>query len=189
MITHSQARNLAESRWGRGGTSSETTGHPGIFYFSCSSHGGFIIDGKAYHLQGLQPQTVTAIVGKTGKVLKVRAPESRRTLGYYPSLGQTCIDGYPVYYAEEDCDWCHPVLEIPTLWPHQKENARQTFWNWFDPTNPVVAERQRRDRARAAHDPDLIVWATREEIGTADGAIHPTPPGYTGANPWRSAYA
>ena len=47
MITHSQARSMAEANWGRGGTKSRRTNRTGAFYFSCSSHGGYIIDGRA----------------------------------------------------------------------------------------------------------------------------------------------
>ena len=187
MITHSQARNLAEARWGRGGTSSEKTGIPGVFYFSCSGHGGFIIDGTTHQLTGLQPTPITVIISNSGKVIKARPPESNRSLSYY-SHHSYAVDDYPVYYAEEDCDWCHPVLEIEKLWPDRKAQAQRCFYTWFDPTNPAVIERKRQDEARRNNDPDLITWATPTEIGTADGATHPIPDGYSYTNPWRSAY-
>lgn len=46
-INSSIARGLAEGSWGRGGTSAYKTNRKGAYYYSCSGHGGYIVDSAA----------------------------------------------------------------------------------------------------------------------------------------------
>ena len=41
-----QARPIAELMWGRGGTNAMKTNRRGAYYFSCSSHGGYLVCAK-----------------------------------------------------------------------------------------------------------------------------------------------
>ncbi|MFA6926804.1 MAG: hypothetical protein WCQ69_07405 [Bacteroidales bacterium] len=41
------ARHIAEMSWGTGGTSSYRTNRRGAYYYSCSSHGGYVVDSRA----------------------------------------------------------------------------------------------------------------------------------------------
>lgn len=40
------ARHIAEMMWGTGGTSSYRTNRRGAYYYSCSSHGGYVVDSR-----------------------------------------------------------------------------------------------------------------------------------------------
>lgn len=114
MITASQARSMAETRWGTGGTHGYRTNRRGAFYYSCSSHGGYVIDARCLspeevqnlnqHLGMMQGYQATEIVNnKSGKVVKFRGPENYRTIRYY-ATSQTARQ-VPILFAEEDCDW------------------------------------------------------------------------------------
>tara|TARA_R110002072_G_scaffold63430_3_gene157831 strand:+ start:2227 stop:2625 length:399 start_codon:yes stop_codon:yes gene_type:complete len=108
---------MAETRWGRGGTHGYRTNRRGAFYYSCSSHGGFVIDGRCLtpeeteaFTKHLPLEEADAVVTPSGKIKSFRGPENwRKQLRYYPSLGQKVIQ-IPIFFAEEDCDWCVPVL-------------------------------------------------------------------------------
>lgn len=111
MIQHSHARTMAEQRWGRGGTHSYRTNRPGAFYFSCSGHGGFVIDARAFTedelvqiREYLSPEIATEVVqNATGKIVRFRGPEGRRNLKYRMHSESV---GYPeIFFAEEDADW------------------------------------------------------------------------------------
>jgi len=187
MLTHSQARNAAEALWGRGGTQSIPTKTPGAFYFSCSSHGGFIIDGTVHpNLPEAKAVYGSAVTVPSGRIVKFRPPNSRRTMSYRPPL-QMLIDDYPIYYLEEDVDWCLAVIHLG-IWPHRLSEAQRVHHEWLSPV--PMAKRKLRADARENGDPDLITWANRDGYGTADGQFHsPLPPGYSASNPpWRSYY-
>ena len=41
------ARHIAELMWGTGGTRAARTNRKGAYYYSCSCHGGYVVDGRA----------------------------------------------------------------------------------------------------------------------------------------------
>lgn len=47
MLSRLQARAIAEQQWGDAGQGEVATNREGAYYFSCSSHGGFVIDNQA----------------------------------------------------------------------------------------------------------------------------------------------
>ena len=81
LLTYEQARQLAEEEWGRGGTDSHPTNRPGAYYFSCSAHGGFVIDTRTL--------TDTEFLC----ISKYVQPHFR------PPFPR-------VFLLEEDCNWC-----------------------------------------------------------------------------------
>lgn len=186
---------MAVSMWGSDAYAVRTN-RKGAFYYNCSGHGGYVVDGRSLSEaertaidRFIQPEFATEIVRTaTGIQCQFRGPTSRRSL-HYNSHSQHAVE-VPIYFFEEDCDWC--ILEkftdirIKSDCPSDPELA---FWNWFDINNPKVAERHRRDSARASHSPDLIICATPTHVGTADGLQHPKPENYTPSNPWLGAYS
>lgn len=115
MINSSQARNLAEARWGRGGTNAQRTNRKGAYYFSCSGHGGMIIDARCLTVteytnmkKFIKPEIIEAVTQSNGKVRRLRGPDGRQALTYHPSIEQ--ILQHEVFYAEEDCDWAVPAI-------------------------------------------------------------------------------
>ena len=118
MIKGTRARVLAETTWGTGGTHAYRTNRKGAFYYSCSGHGGYIVDGNAltvteranidkYHT----PEIVWAIRNNlTNEVRKTSNPFSikRFFARHYPHA-EYLDKNYPIYYFEEDCDWA--ILE------------------------------------------------------------------------------
>jgi len=115
MMTSSQARNMAEMKWGRGGTRSRRTNRKGAFYFSCSGHGGFVIDGRCLTqdertniIRYIEPEIAHAVVRNDGKVKRLRGPDSQQTLRY--SMAREHIEEIEVFFAEEDCAWAIPAV-------------------------------------------------------------------------------
>lgn len=113
-LTSSRARALAEGNWGRGGTNSSRTNTKGAYYYSCSGHGGYVVDGAALTPEQrteiekyVQPQIVQCVVrGDTVDLME--NPFSNRAQRYPSRPGQTIVK-HPIYFFEEDCDWA--VLE------------------------------------------------------------------------------
>lgn len=120
MVSHTAARTLAEQRWGTGGTSYDRCNRRGAFYFSCSAHGGYVVDANALTAeerakieQYRTPETVQILV-QAGEVLAVVGPDrrtSKRVL-INPAKGDAVWQDHPVFYFEEDCDWA--ILESYT---------------------------------------------------------------------------
>lgn len=155
MITASQARSMAVSRWGTHATSARTN-RRGAFYFSCSSHGGYIIDGRCLTLDETNnilkylPAEFATEVFATNKpevAVKFRGPDSNRNLTYYGHSQQT--RQILIFYGEEDCAWS-VIEKFTDIRMADSPPPNQTFWDWYDLDNPVVQERHRTDAARAA---------------------------------------
>jgi hypothetical protein len=108
-LTSSQARSIAESHWGYGGTSSERTNTNGAFYFSCSAHGGFVIDGRVLteaEREALKPHVTPDELNiwvYNGKVVGMLHWNSRRRKIRVP-FGSEKIS-IPIYILEEDSAW------------------------------------------------------------------------------------
>lgn len=148
FLTHARARNIAENEWGRGGTHSYRTNRAGAFYFSCSGHGGFVIDAAALtpHERQLMDTQLTMVKGtafadRTGRIRKVAHDMMRRTVRY-----QAHWDHLPIgfYLAEEDCDWSIPAIHAGILAHHHKmtpeellQHAKEVHARWY-PNSPQV---------------------------------------------------
>lgn len=163
------ARNIAQSVWGAGGTQSLRTNRRGAFYFTCSAHGGFVIDAAAFTVseralidQYATAESATAYVCDE-KVQTYMHPYRKRSSRV--SAGSTPIHTQ-FYLFEEDCAWCLPgkFAGIVTA-RHTQTQADDCFWRWYDSANPAVRNRQEVEQARAAQDPNLIVSASA--VGTA----------------------
>jgi hypothetical protein len=147
MITHSQARSMAEANWGRGGTKSSKTNRKGAFYFSCSSHGGFVIDGRCLSEKErtlmkkyLKPELANEVVRISDEsVRRFRSPFSRRSLRYLYSTEE--VRDVEIFFAEEDCNWAIPCLIAGiSVEGMTRENALKTFKQWREPSNHQLAE-------------------------------------------------
>jgi len=148
MITGSRARILAETTWGTGGTHSARTNRKGAFYYSCSGHGGYIVDGNALtvaerdHIDRFKkPEYVWAIINdETSAVRKTSNPFSTKRFFAHMRVGERLDKNYPIYYFEEDCDWsilekftdiraggkdtdADTILNIFYRWCHDREAA------------------------------------------------------------------
>lgn len=107
MLNHSQARIIAEAMWGRGGTSSEPTNRTGAFYFSCSGHGGFVIDTRA-----LTDEELVAISEHVDPEEASIYSWRRRQILIHPYRTRSVIvpliaerEDFKFILLEEDCAW------------------------------------------------------------------------------------
>ena len=147
------ARNLAEICWGRGGTSSYRTNRKGAYYYSCSGHGGYVVDGKALKYgeqENIKKYTseldfLKILVGTDDInmlwVLGYYSPNEMRTktLKFPGKFKEVHWERYPMYYFEEDCDWS--ILEyftnirIPKAYSnydpqHHMQMVEESFERW-----------------------------------------------------------
>ena len=163
------ARGIAEAMWGRGGTAAVRTTRTGAYYFSCSGHGGFVIDAAAFTDSELkqinqyaEPETATVYV-HNGSVEAYMHPHRRRSTKVN-SQAHTVQAKY--YLFEEDCAWCLPVVFSGIRTKNMLVNeAKSTFWMWYDLNNPDVVAKKATDARRAARDPDLITAALQHKAG------------------------
>ena len=190
LLTHTEARQIAESQWGRGGTNSEKTNTRGAFWFSCASHGGFVIDSRVLDAVALKKITKYASPDRVtryhlnGKTYGLKWPGRRNAFRIPFNVEHEVFD---VFLLEEDCDWALAYMfttirlkkdmgDLERMASMSVE-AAHTFWSWYDETNPKVKAMAFRDQARKNKDPDLIVSAlwvdkTTTRVFTADGVEH-----------------
>ncbi|RUU78233.1 hypothetical protein [Mesorhizobium sp. M7A.F.Ca.MR.362.00.0.0] len=134
MLIHSQARSIAEALWGTGGTHSARTNRAGAFYFSCSGHGGFVIDARCLahdeyarlckHAEPEQAQDY-------GKA--IMHSYRKRSFKVTPTQLANMQD-FEFFLLEEDCAWClAPLMAgIHTLDGYTTcEVAQKTFDQWI----------------------------------------------------------
>lgn len=152
-LTHGVARGLAESLWGKGGTTADKCNRLGVFYFSCSGHGGYIVDaevltvGERTRVESLLTEdSLDLLVQKRSQgdvVIGVSNPYSLRQHShkYNPALGPIRWEKRAIFIAEEDCDWA--IIEEHTIircaWSAQREAE-----------NPTEARASRRQTLEAA---------------------------------------
>lgn len=117
LLSGSQARSLAEALWGPRGTTAYRTNRSGAFHFSCSGHGGFVIDDRALtnqeraHLQaaGFKPDACWGVLDADGQIVTIRHPDSQalrpRPVSYRAGRGEVPSHDIPAWVFEEDCDW------------------------------------------------------------------------------------
>lgn len=159
LLTHSQARSLAESIWGPRGTIAYRTNRTGAFYFSCSGHGGFVIDDRALtgqerkHLTdaGFAPDKCWGVRDAGGRVITVRHPHSEvrhpKKVTYRPGLGELVDRDIPVWTLEEDCEWAAAyaltAIRTPGRFSEPEAEiiayARQSLGRWYPKAAEVAA--------------------------------------------------
>jgi hypothetical protein len=117
LLTRLQARGVAESLWGPGGTYDEPTNRAGAFYFDCSGHGGFVIDDRALtgqerrHLTsaGFSADLCRGVRGQDGRIIAVRHPHAAvadtRQVAYRPADGEYVDEQIALWTLEEDAEW------------------------------------------------------------------------------------
>lgn len=138
MLTYTQARSIAEARWGRGGTHPHRTTRSGAFYFSCSGHGGFVIDISTLtdaELVAISPYVdiEEAELFKWGRKSLFSHPYRRRGGRYSICASRTVIK---FILLEEDCDWCLAYLFTGIRFAKQKDlmvEAQRVFDAWIKP--------------------------------------------------------
>lgn len=146
VLYSAKARSFAETRWGRGGTKAYRTNRKGVYYFSCSGHGGYVVDGYALTSdelanidQYVKPEKCLLVYNETThRIIFLSNPFTMRTQKYrYNPETQILYRDYPIYFFEEDCDWA--VLEKFTdiraaghSDPARHEiRIEETFNRWF----------------------------------------------------------
>ena len=167
-LTHSQARGIAESIWGAGGTKAFRTNRAGAFCFACSAHGGFVIDDRALTERerallteaGFTADRCPGVRDATGRIITIRHPLSarpRKAASRAPVRGERADPGIPVWTFEEDDEWaCVYALtgiRAPgsSPWPEERlvAEARQSLGRW----HPKAAEAAARAAQGAPHVP------------------------------------
>lgn len=141
-LTSSRARSFAETRWGRNGTSVSKTTRKGVFYFSCSGHGGYVVDAERLSKEEYEniskyitPERCLVNILDNKKIVFWQNPFSYRKQRYCTSSRHTQIEK-EVFFFEEDCDWS--ILETFTNircvgHSHSDHEAirTQTFNRWI----------------------------------------------------------
>jgi hypothetical protein len=148
-IDSSIARTLAEQAWGRGGTHSYKTTRKGIYYFSCSGHGGYVVDkklldsGELHFINKFVNSQKIRILGEYNKgekyVLDYVGPDSQKTKWRANPITRDYFqEEYEFYLFEEDCAWS--ILEkftgirsegFKATAEERKQMIDQTFMNWY----------------------------------------------------------
>ncbi len=141
-LKHSEARNIAESLWGSGGTTSYATNRNGAFYFSCSGHGGFVISANALTAterkaidQYCQAERGIRYIARNGKSTLMHAFRKRGTRIAYAYTVQCDF-----YIFEEDCDWSIVITQTgirlrgrDSATDPMIKSAAETFKRWIAP--------------------------------------------------------
>jgi hypothetical protein len=144
-LSSAKARSFAECNWGYGGTNQVKTTRRGAYYFSCSGHGGYVVDANALSVQEYENIVKYAKPEKCfvtlvdGEVKFFQNPITTRRQRYklYQNMEQKTVE---VFFFEEDCDWA--ILEKFTdirlvggyedLAKHE-EAINGTFTRWHEP--------------------------------------------------------
>lgn len=147
ILAH-QARSIAEAMWGPDGTRQRSMSRPGAWWFTCSQHGGAIIDGRtltAEERAALIPHCTPAdadLYEHAGRIVGLMNPERRRPLRVPIGSTKTRIQ---IFTFEEDCAWCLLYLftgirdRDPARAAKSEASAQRTFDLYFGTTNALVA--------------------------------------------------
>lgn len=156
MLTHSEARGIAETLWGTGGTHATRTNTRGAFWFNCAGHGGLIVDARA--LDPTQRRAIDALGCFVEPFQARRYFNGTRCRFWHPYIWNTRRYRYThcetidVYVFEEDCDWALAV-EYAGIWPLKMDPER--FQAMRQEAAREIARREaqaREDRARQAQE-------------------------------------
>lgn len=142
-LTLQSARRIAEAEWGSGGTTYYETNRQGTYWFSCSGHGGFVID-KAC-LSDDEIASLSPHLDMKGSVV----------------------------LAEEDLCWALIVkfCDIRRLRDDVETVHRYAEATWqsdFNPESPTVIAEARRRQAISDACPDTIISAYPAEPASED---------------------
>ena len=146
MLTSSKARSFAETVWGRGGTIAYKTNRKGVYYFSCSGHGGYVVDADTLEfseyeniLEYMTPENCL-VMTLNNKITFWQNPFSVRTQRYKIYRDSQTFHKQ-VFFFEEDCDWA--ILEKFTNIRRMNQNhiseqemdkcREDTFNRWATP--------------------------------------------------------
>jgi hypothetical protein len=115
------ARSIAESMWGKGGTTAYKTNRQGAFYYSCSGHGGYIIPAltlteaeRAEINKFHKPDYINVIIQTINGVKCIVGADNspmakyatnKRTYTINQNFGPAHWEKLEVYAFEEDCAW------------------------------------------------------------------------------------
>lgn len=135
MLTHGNAKAIAEDWWGKGGTHSYKVPRKGIFYFTTSRHGGFVADKAAFtpsEWELISPFVKTEKLTQFIDGGRVRAfwwPYKSRSTRYSPSWKQVDSE---YFLLEEDVDWSILVYLLGIKAGNMDSLlAKQTFEYWI----------------------------------------------------------
>ena len=155
------SRTIAEMMWGRGGTTAYRTKRHGAYYYSCSGHGGYVVDSRILTEterrdieQYIKPEPIRLCVQhrQNGDVVigqnLAYFSQSGRDKGvtYMAHLGSVEWVDLPVYLFEEDCAWS--ILERFTdirsegftMTDRERQvSIERTFANWYGDKQSLVA--------------------------------------------------
>lgn len=185
QITAAEARAIATAMWGKINHTYKTN-TKGAYCFSCEGHGGFIVATESIpnnqrDFVNKYSREYEAIRYTNTNTNKSRLMHHARIRGARFAYNKT--ENIKYYIFEEDCEYCIAVLAGINLktTPIQIQDAKQTFWNWYDTNNPSVTHRKMVEQKRKNNDSDLIIsaageWKTKNkditEVTTADGKTH-----------------
>jgi hypothetical protein len=192
LMTHSQARGIAESLWGPRGTAAYRTNRVGAFYFSCSGHGGFVIDDRALTQRertlltesGFKADRCWGVRDASGRVITIRHPDSQvtrpRKVTYRPGRGEYVDRGIPVWTLEEDCEWAAAyaltAIRTPGRFSATEAEiiayAKESLGRWYPKAAEVAARISQDDPEQASAPRPLSALGTNaEQLGTEIGEI------------------
>lgn len=119
MISHAQARSMAQQLWGTVNTSYRTN-RRGAFYFSCSGHGGMILDGRCLDAEEaswiskyISPDFASETYNtETGGIMTFTSPFNKRahTTRFYARGRSYAYRQTPIFVAEEDGGYAIPAV-------------------------------------------------------------------------------
>jgi hypothetical protein len=172
------ARAVAENSWGRGGTKAYRTNRNGVYYFSCSGHGGYIVKPEALtksEIESIEKYMGTVYINlltniETGEVYGVDygpvATYFRNKRFKYPSGAKVEWRRYDFYMFEEDADWI--FLEYFTdIRVNGKDRSKEELQKTFDNHLKYLAQIKEDDAVRNSG--KFYVTSARS---TEDGNVH-----------------
>lgn len=142
-------RRIAELNWGTGGTKAYKTNRKGVYYYSCSGHGGYVCLASA--LTDVERANIGPYYGKVETLPVLQGPDGQIYGVNYGMVAKyggrfkrrfLCPHGsqwieLPIYFFEEDCDWAllEKFTDIRTAGMVNQGNAHediinQTFERW-----------------------------------------------------------
>lgn len=167
-LNGSIARRWAETAWGRGGTNSSRTNRTGVYYYSCSGHGGYILDTSVLSSDEydalkdkLPTYEVLVVLDEKGKLSFIQNPFTFQTQRY-KFCGDYTRTTMEVMIAEEDSDWAY--LEAYTdIRCHDSKHAKADAVE-------VVRQREQREteekKAKEYYKNSMVVIsALRQDTG------------------------
>lgn len=155
-LSPGKARRFAETAWGRGGTKALKTTRKGVYYFSCSGHGGYVVDASRLSKEeydAIRPfarpdNCLVVYLRNSGKVTFWQNPWSVSKQSY--KIYQDSEKIYrEVFFFEEDCAWS--ILEKFTNIRLKESSHKlskkeydayveEQFTHWFGDTIKIEVE-------------------------------------------------